>query len=176
MLCQNCNSEHSSNYGSGRFCSSKCARSYSTKIKRTEINKKVSVALKGKPSGQLGKRKPLSVEGLAKRKETMNKLSKQRCLTLPFDQVPTTRQKERILFEQNGKCDICSMLPFWNGKPLVFQLDNINGKQFGDHRENLRVICPNCHTQTTTFASKNVSPEGRKKLAWRKRQPLSESN
>ena len=48
MLCEYCNSNHFGNYGSGRFCSSKCARGYSTKNKRKEINKKVSLKLKKK--------------------------------------------------------------------------------------------------------------------------------
>lgn len=48
MFCENCNKEHIGNYGSGRFCCSKCARSFSTKNKRTEINKKVSKTLSGR--------------------------------------------------------------------------------------------------------------------------------
>jgi hypothetical protein len=46
MICENCGSEHDENYGSGRFCSSKCAKGYSTKAKRKEINEKVSKKLK----------------------------------------------------------------------------------------------------------------------------------
>jgi hypothetical protein len=45
-LCETCNIVHDGIYGSGRFCSSKCARSFSTKDKRTEISKKVSLKLK----------------------------------------------------------------------------------------------------------------------------------
>jgi len=41
MNCENCNKEHDGTYGSGRFCSSKCARGFSTKEKRKEINKKL---------------------------------------------------------------------------------------------------------------------------------------
>ena len=49
MICENCNKEHDGSYGSGRFCSSKCARAFSTKIKRKEINEKVSLKLKKNP-------------------------------------------------------------------------------------------------------------------------------
>jgi hypothetical protein len=48
MFCQNCNLEHSGTYGSGRFCSVKCARGFSTKAKREEINKKVSAKQTGR--------------------------------------------------------------------------------------------------------------------------------
>jgi hypothetical protein len=40
--CENCNIENNGKYGSGRFCGSKCARSFSTKLKRKEISEKVS--------------------------------------------------------------------------------------------------------------------------------------
>lgn len=46
MNCENCGCVHDGAYGSGRFCSSKCSRSFSTKYKRSEINIKVSSSLK----------------------------------------------------------------------------------------------------------------------------------
>lgn len=49
------------------------------------------------------------------------------------------------------QCDECGIGSQWNGRPLKLQLDHINGKN-RDHRiENLRVLCPNCHSQTDTF-------------------------
>ncbi|HZO94820.1 MAG TPA: HNH endonuclease signature motif containing protein [Candidatus Baltobacteraceae bacterium] len=51
-------------------------------------------------------------------------------------------------------CSVCG-LSEWQGKPLVIQLDHINGVR-NDHRlENLRMLCPNCHSQTDTFAARN---------------------
>lgn len=51
-------------------------------------------------------------------------------------------------------CEICGQSNVWNGKPLVLQLDHINGNHYDNRLENLRVVCPNCHTQTDTFANK----------------------
>ena len=45
--CENCGNEHNGEYGSGRFCSIKCARGFSTKVDRSLINKKISAKLKG---------------------------------------------------------------------------------------------------------------------------------
>jgi very-short-patch-repair endonuclease/predicted nucleic acid-binding Zn ribbon protein len=45
MKCESCLNEHGGVYGSGRFCSSKCARGFSTKAKRAEINQKVSAKM-----------------------------------------------------------------------------------------------------------------------------------
>lgn len=44
-ICEYCNHEHDGNYGTGRFCNSKCSHGFSTKAKRKEINKKVSEKL-----------------------------------------------------------------------------------------------------------------------------------
>ena len=46
MKCENCECKHSGEYGSGRFCSTKCSRGFATKSKRKEINEKVSLAAK----------------------------------------------------------------------------------------------------------------------------------
>ena len=52
------------------------------------------------------------------------------------------------------KCAICGISE-WLGKPLSLQLDHINGIN-NDHRlENLRLLCPNCHSQTDTYSGKN---------------------
>lgn len=45
MICENCGVTHDGSYASGRFCSCKCARSFSTKSSRKEINEKVSRTL-----------------------------------------------------------------------------------------------------------------------------------
>ena len=46
MFCEYCNKEHDGSYGSGRFCSEKCARGFTTKAKRKDINQRVSNKLK----------------------------------------------------------------------------------------------------------------------------------
>jgi very-short-patch-repair endonuclease len=46
--CDNCDNLHDSKIGSGRFCSPKCSKSFSTKGKRKEINEKISHSLKGR--------------------------------------------------------------------------------------------------------------------------------
>lgn len=49
--CEYCGKGHNGEYGSGRFCSQQCARGFSTKAKRKEINKQVSKTLKKKNFG-----------------------------------------------------------------------------------------------------------------------------
>jgi hypothetical protein len=53
-----------------------------------------------------------------------------------------------------NRCDWCG-LSEWRGRPLSIQIDHVNGIR-DDHRlENLRMLCPNCHSQTDTFAARN---------------------
>ena len=49
-----------------------------------------------------------------------------------------------ILKEQENKCAICGMEPIWNGKPITFILDHIDGHASNNTRSNIRCICPNC--------------------------------
>lgn len=52
-------------------------------------------------------------------------------------------------------CQMCGQGPEWNGKELVLVLDHTNGVYNDDRLENLRFLCPNCNSQTPTFAGRN---------------------
>jgi 5-methylcytosine-specific restriction endonuclease McrA len=58
--------------------------------------------------------------------------------------------KEGIL---EYKCSVCGISE-WMNKSLTLQLDHINGINNDNRIENLRFLCPNCHTQTSTWGFK----------------------
>lgn len=69
----------------------------------------------------------------------------------------TSNLKQRLLKENliKNECNICGQKPIWNEKILVMVLDHINGNCKDNRIENLRLICPNCNSQTDTFAGRN---------------------
>ncbi len=44
----------------------------------------------------------------------------------------------------------------WQGQPIPLELDHINGERSDNRLENLRVLCPNCHAQTSTYRGRNI--------------------
>ena len=52
------------------------------------------------------------------------------------------------------KCAICGCTE-WQGRTLSLELDHINGINNDNRLENLRFLCPNCHSQTSTYGSRN---------------------
>lgn len=76
----------------------------------------------------------------------------------------STHLKRRLINEGyfEYKCAECGNGGEWNGKFLSLHLDHINGVN-NDHRyENLRFLCPNCHSQTETYCgkhNKSINPD-----------------
>jgi Zn finger protein HypA/HybF involved in hydrogenase expression len=65
-----------------------------------------------------------------------------------------TRIRE-VLTEIRGYTCECCGISDWQGKKIVLQVDHIDGNATNNNKENLRLICPNCHRQTETFTGKN---------------------
>lgn len=69
----------------------------------------------------------------------------------------TSGLKRRLIREGflENKCYVCGLKDEWNGLPISLQIDHINGRRTDNRIGNLRIICPNCHSQTDSYAGKH---------------------
>ena len=70
---------------------------------------------------------------------------------------------KRYIRERDGSCTSCGITE-WNGHEIVLEVDHIDGTWHNNNEGNLRALCPNCHSQTSTYKAKNKG-NGRKLAA-----------
>ncbi len=87
-----------------------------------------------------------------------DKISLEEILNGSHPHFQTFKLKQKLL--RSGlliaSCEMCG-LTSWNGFQINLELDHKDGNRFNHRIENLRLLCPNCHSQTETYRSKNKS-------------------
>lgn len=139
------------------FCSISCSnrnRKHSdetkdrirTSIKNSELYRKSVVQNKEKRKSEKDKWDLV----YQKRKEKVREnLLNSEYTTLSFD-----RLKQRIVYEQNECCNKCG-LDKWLDIPISLELEHKDGNRNNNSRDNLECLCPNCHSQTSTWRGRN---------------------
>ena len=176
-LCKNCNIQipyihrHSKS-----FCNQSCAASFNNKIRIVKASKnKSNIIVTCNKIKSDNKEKPV-VKRLCvfcKTEFEINKLSdkKKYCkascrtkeihnsklLEVESGNYPFKRNKpykEYLISKHGHKCQMCSLTE-WGGKPILLILDHIDGNSDNFKLDNLRVICSNCDTLTSTYKGRN---------------------
>lgn len=90
------------------------------------------------------------------KRENKDKIPLQEILEGLHPHYQTFKLKKRLISEgvKENKCEICEITE-WLGQPMTMHLDHINGDSHNHTYKNLRLLCPNCHSQTDTWCGKN---------------------
>jgi hypothetical protein len=70
---------------------------------------------------------------------------------------PRLRRRAMLEIGLSAVCNQCQTSESWMGKPLVLHVDHIDGDAWNNEIHNLRFLCPNCHSQTSTYCRKITS-------------------
>ncbi len=126
-----------------RFCSHKCAAGVTNRLRVTSTG-----------------RRTVSCPTCSASHTGEGRFCSRKCYDLsrrsgPFESVGWELKRARVIDEQCGRCAACG-LATWGGEPIPLQIDHEDGDNENDARENLRALCPNCHSVTPTWRGRNV--------------------
>ena len=138
---------------SKKFCNNSCAASFNNKGVRRHGNAPTNCLVCNKFTKS------------SKYKFCSNKcqkiLDKQNLyIQIQKNQLSSWRSIRKYLVETIGHCQECGINE-WNNKNIVLECDHIDGDKSNNVLSNARLLCPNCHSQTSTFKTKNIgNPKG----------------
>ncbi|MBG7702109.1 MULTISPECIES: HNH endonuclease [Streptomyces] len=71
------------------------------------------------------------------------------------------------------ECAECGVGPQWCGQPMTLEVDHIDGDWSDDRRENLRLLCPNCHAVTSTWCRGGARRKARPRTLSEAKRPVN---
>lgn len=149
-ICKKCGIEFMPEKGLINYCSLKCRNSREWS-ENDKLNKSVSAKNSKKVlNANKNRENSFYIKIANKRKEN----EKLKTLESSYDTLSFEKLRLRILFEQNECCNKCGISE-WLGNKLILELEHKDGNHFNNKRENLEMLCPNCHSLTDTWRGRN---------------------
>jgi L-rhamnose mutarotase len=154
--CPKCNTLHEK---SGKYCCRSCANSRTFTEETNEKKRRSGLNFYSQFTSD--ERKQLHAEKMKlydfeEHQRKVQEANRKREWSKPYEEMSHTSVRKRLLHERNQTCEECGIGNEYNGKPLSLELDHIDGNSKNNKIENLRILCPNCHSQTPTHRSKNI--------------------
>lgn len=141
IICKHCGNCHSYERRNNKFCGISCATSYNNKLKTKKIYNCINCGI-----DLLKKSKKYCTVVCQQEKQISDKIK---------NGTVQSRTMKKVLLKVHGEKCWCCGITDWNGKKITFELEHIDGNSTNNSIENLSILCPNCHSQTSTYKAKN---------------------
>lgn len=162
--CKKCNIEFEPKPGLINYCSLKCrnSRDWSDedKQKKSESAKKSTKVRNTINKANKVKNDPIKWDEIKRKR---SEKVKEDILKADYSDLSFERLRKRILYEQECKCNRCGISE-WLGEVISLELEHKDGNHHNNNRENLEMLCPNCHSLTTTWRGRNKKNDNRLKI------------
>jgi len=155
-LCPKCKTPHEK---SGKYCCRSCANSrvFSDSALEKKRTKSKEFWSQFDTAGRKAHhREKMSKYDFDEHQRKVQEKNRARAWSIPYEDMSHSSARKRLLEERNHTCEECGIGNIHNEKPLSLELDHIDGNNKNNKLENLRILCPNCHSQTPTHRSKNI--------------------
>jgi 5-methylcytosine-specific restriction endonuclease McrA len=154
--CPKCGNTHEK---LGKFCSRGCANSRifteESKEKKRNSGLQYYSNFTSEERKQLHKEK-MELYDFVEHQRKVQEKNRAKSWSRPYEEMAHGSLRKRLLHERDYTCEECGIGNEYNGKPLSLELDHVDGNNSNNKIENLRILCPNCHSQTPTHRSKNI--------------------
>jgi len=148
--CKKCGKDFEPVKGLVNYCSLECRNS---RLWSEEDKKKKSISAKSSEKVMIVNRNRPE-DYWKKIGEIRKENHRKQILESDYKDLSFESLRFRILYEQENKCNKCG-LDEWLGQDLVLELEHKDGNNKNNNRDNLEMICPNCHSLTETWRGRN---------------------